>query len=367
MKPGFMDLDFMAGALQFGRRGLGRSGSNPSVGALVVKDGIVVGRGVTASGGRPHAEPVALAQAGALARGATLYVTLEPCSHTGKSPPCVEAVIAAGIARVVSAMEDPNPLVAGQGHSRLRSAGIEVLTNILAAEARQAHLGHILRVTQGRPMVTLKIAQTADGYAAGGDYDPRLMITGQAANSFVQVLRSQHDAIMIGSETARIDDPALTVRLAGVDCKPLRVVLDREASLNVRSRLVVSAREIPTLIFVGEAADKARISALIDMGVDVEVVPLSGAHLDLKAALQALAHRGVTRVFSEGGPQVGSALIDLGLADEVVLLTAPKPFGRRGVAALSIGARTALGSEALYRTSEPTHIGMDKLEMFERR
>ena len=361
------DAGFMAAALAYGRRGLGLTSSNPAVGALVVKDGIVVGRGFTQAGGRPHAEPVALAQAGELARGATLYVTLEPCSHVGKSPPCVDAIIAAGIARVVSAMQDPNPLVAGQGHAKLRAAGIEVLVGIGEGEARAAHLGHILRVTRGRPMVTLKIAQTADGYAAGGEYDPRLMITGQAANSVVQIWRSQSDAIMVGSGTAREDDPSLTVRLAGVKSGPLRVVLDRAAALNLRSRLVSTARDVPTLAFVGEDADKARISALRNAGVDVEILPLVGAHLDLNAALQALSQRGITRVFSEGGPRVGSALIVQGLADEVLLLTAPKPFGRAGVAALSVQARATLADKGLYSAAAETHIGIDKLQKFERR
>lgn len=363
---GFQDADFMAAALQYGRRGLGLTSPNPAVGALVVKDGIIVGRGFTQAGGRPHAEPVALAQAGATAQGATLYVTLEPCSHIGKTPPCVDAIIAAGIVRVVSAMEDPNPLVAGQGHAKLRAAGLEVMVGIGEGEARAAHMGHILRVTQGRPMVTLKIAQTADGYAAGGDYDPRLMITGQAANSVVQVWRSQNDAIMIGSGTARDDDPSLTVRLAGVRCKPLRVVLDRAAALNVRSRLVSTASEIPTLAFVGEDADKVRISSLKDAGVDVEILPLAGAHLDLRAALKALSRRGITRVFSEGGPRVGSALIVQGLADEVLLLSAPKPFGRAGVPALSTEARSALSDGGLYSAIAETRIGIDKLQKFER-
>lgn len=361
------DIRFMLAALAYGRRGMGRTGSNPSVGALVVKDGVIVGRGFTQAGGRPHAEPVALFEAGAAARGATLYVTLEPCSHFGKSPPCADAIIAAGISRVVSALEDPNPLVAGQGHGKLRAAGIEVLSGVCAVEARAAHLGHILRVTQGRPMVTLKLAQTADGYAAGGDYDPRLMITGQAANSAVQVWRSLHDAIMVGSGTAREDDPSLTVRIPGANYKPLRVVLDREASLSPRSRLASSAREVPVLVFVGEAADAAKIAALQVLGVEVEVLLLQHGHLDLLAALKALSTRGITRVFSEGGPSVGSALIAQGLADEVLLLSAPKPLGRVGVSALSDAARAQLADSGLYSAAPATHIGSDKLQKFERR
>eukprot|EP01037_Dinobryon_pediforme_P013921 gene13921-14038_t len=332
----------------FGRRGMGRTGSNPSVGALVVKDGIVIGRGFTQAGGRPHAEPVALAQAGVAAKGATLYVTLEPCSHFGKSPPCVDAIIQAGIARVVSALEDPNPLVGGQGHDKLWSAGIEVVTDVCAGEARRAHLGHILRVTQNRPMVTLKLAQTADGYAAGGVYDHRLMITGQAANARVQILRSLHDAIMVGIGTALEDDPLMTVRIPGASYAPLRVVLDSEAILNPRSRLAMSAGQVPVLVFVGPAAPPARITVLRGMGVMVENLPLKDGRLDLNAALRALSARGILRVFSEGGPRVAASLIEQGLADEVVLFSSHKPFGREGVPALSAQARDHLADPAFY-------------------
>ena len=176
----------------------------------------LVGRGVTAPGGRPHAEAVALAEAGEAARGATIYVTLEPCSHHGATPPCADAIVAAGVARVVAALEDPDARVAGRGFARLRAAGIAVEVGVGEAQARRDHLGHILRVTVGRPMVTLKLALTADGYAAGDEHDPRLAITGEAANGAVQVMRSLHDAIMIGVGTARDDDPLLTVRLPGV-------------------------------------------------------------------------------------------------------------------------------------------------------
>ncbi len=184
------DRRWMRAALNFGERSLGLAAPNPSVGAILVKDGIVVGRGVTAPGGRPHGEVIALREAGEAAGGATLYVTLEPCSHFGRSPPCADAIVAAGVARVVSAIEDPNPEVAGQGHARLRAAGIEVVTGIRDAEARRDHIGHIRRVTEGRPAVTLKLAETADGFAAGGQHDARLRITGQIANLRVLLMRA---------------------------------------------------------------------------------------------------------------------------------------------------------------------------------
>ncbi|HVP99250.1 MAG TPA: bifunctional diaminohydroxyphosphoribosylaminopyrimidine deaminase/5-amino-6-(5-phosphoribosylamino)uracil reductase RibD, partial [Roseiarcus sp.] len=202
------DRRWMEAALNFGERSLGLAAPNPSVGAILVQSGVVVGRGVTAPGGRPHAEMIAIAEAKEAARGATLYVTLEPCSHMGGSPPCAEAVIAAGVGRVVSAMEDPNPLVSGHGHARLRAAGVEVVVGVGEKQARRDHRGHILLVTQRRPAVTLKLAETADGFAAGGGHDPRLRITGQIANARVQMMRATHEAIMIGVETAIADDPA---------------------------------------------------------------------------------------------------------------------------------------------------------------
>ena len=244
----------MEAALNLGSRSLGLAAPNPAVGAILVKDGAVVGRGATAPGGRPHAERIAIAEAGEAARGATLYVTLEPCSHFGVSPPCVDAIIAAGVARVVSAMEDPNPLVGGQGHARLRAAGIAVSVGAGAAQARRDHLGHILRVTAGRPCVTLKLAETADGFASAGANDARLRITGPIADLRVQVMRSTHEAIMVGVETALVDDPALTVRLPGLDRKPLRVVLDTHLRLPERSRVAATAAEIPTLVIAGAAA-----------------------------------------------------------------------------------------------------------------
>ncbi len=331
------DERFFHAALALGRRNLGATSPNPAVGALVVKEGIVVGRGFTAPGGRPHAEPQALAQAGEFSRGATLYVTLEPCAHHGRTPPCAEAIVAAGVARVVAGLKDPDPRVAGRGFALLRSAGIEVEANVLADLCRRAHRGHILRVTEQRPMVTLKIAQTADGQAAGGEHDKRLAITGLAANLRTHVLRAMHDAIMVGVGTVLGDDPLMTVRLPGCDRCPLRVVLDTRLELPLRSRLVVSARETPVLALCSELALPEKRDALLELGVHVESCPLDAAgRLDLRAALGVLARRGITRVFSEGGPRVGAALIERGYADEMLLFASPKPLGRKGVEALSL-------------------------------
>jgi diaminohydroxyphosphoribosylaminopyrimidine deaminase / 5-amino-6-(5-phosphoribosylamino)uracil reductase len=361
------DLRWMEAALNLGSRSLGLATPNPAVGAILVKDGAVVGRGATAPGGRPHAERIAIAEAGESARGATLYVTLEPCSHFGASPPCADAIIAAGVARVVWAMEDPNPLVGGQGHARLREAGIAVSVGAGAAQARRDHLGHILRVTAGRPCVTLKLAETADGFASAGANDARLRITGQIADHRVQIMRSTHDAIMVGIETALIDDPALTVRLAGVDRKPLRVVLDTHLRLPEGSRVASTAREIPTLIIAGPEASDEAARRLEDLGVMIERVPLDAeGHVDLHQALRALAARGITRVFSEGGPKVAARLIALKLADEVALITADKPLGRPGVPALDAQARAALLDGSRYRPLETMNYGPDTMRLWQR-
>ncbi len=361
------DLRWMTAALNLGSQSLGLAAPNPSVGAILVRNGAAVGRGVTARGGRPHAERIAIERAGEAARGATLYVTLEPCSHHGVSPPCVDAIIDARAARVVSAMEDPNPLVGGQGHARLRAAGIAVTVGPGAAQARRDHRGHILKVTAGRPCVTLKLAETADGFASGGAHDARLRITGQIADLRVQVMRSTHEAIMIGVGTALADDPALTVRLPGVDLKPLRVVVDTHVRLPARSRLAATARDVPTLLIAGPDARGERVQRLADLGVAIERTGLdSSGRVDLDQALRALAARGITRVFSEGGPLVAARLIELGLADEVALITAEKPLGRTGVLALSEEARAALSDPSRYRPHRTLDCGPDAIRIWER-
>ena len=361
------DIRWMQAALNLGRRGFGVSSPNPAVGALVVRDGVVVGAGATAPGGRPHAERIALDEAGDAARGATLYVTLEPCAHVGRGPACADGAIAAGVKRVVSAMEDPDPRTAGDGHRRLREAGIEVVSGVAEAEARRAHRGHALRVRDGRPMLTLKLAMTADGYAAGAEHDARLAITGEAANLRVQVLRSEHDAIMIGVGTARIDDPLLTVRLPGVATKPLRVVLDSTLSLSTRSRIAASAREFPTLVLTTAAANASRAEVLKSLGVEIEAIAATAdARVDLRGGLQALARRGLARIFSEGGPTIGARLVGEGLADEVLLFTAQKPLGRPGLPALDAASRAALGDPRRYREIARSRYGADGLATYER-
>ena len=361
------DADYMRAALALARRGLGRTAENPSVGALIVRDGVIVGQGWTQDGGRPHAERMALDAAGGLSRGATMYVTLEPCSHHGKTPPCANAIVAAGVVRVVSALEDPDPRVAGQGHEILRRGGVEVATGVCAEEALRVTLGHVLRVREGRPMVTLKLAETLDGFAAGDEHDPRLTITSAPANARTHVFRAQHAAIMVGIGTALADDPLMTVRGPGLeDRKPLRVVLDARLALPPRSRLATSARETPVLLLAGAEADAAHARILHEAGVEIAPVALDAdGRVDLKDALIALAQRGITRVFSEGGPRVGAALIAQDLADEVVIFTAPKPHGR-GAPALSTEARTILADPARYTLVEDAKLGPDRMRRYER-
>src|SRR3954447_2028074 len=325
------DQRFMALALTLGRRGFGNAWPNPAVGAVVVKDGVVVGRGWTQPGGRPHAGVEALRRAGEAARGATLYATLEPCSHHGKTPPCVDAIVAAGISRVVSALEDPNPEIAGQGHARLMSQGVAVTTGICADEARRTHAGHIRRVRDGRPHVTLKVAVSADGKAGLARRKPAA-ITGEAARERVQLMRAMNDAVVTGIGTVLSDDPQLTCRLPGMEQRsPVRVVLDSALRMPVRSKLAATATRTLDWAFVDEAARPAHEAELTGAGVEVLCVPGANGRLDLSAVLRALAGRGITRVMIEAGPILSAAFLSADLVDEATLFRAPNSIGADGI------------------------------------
>jgi diaminohydroxyphosphoribosylaminopyrimidine deaminase/5-amino-6-(5-phosphoribosylamino)uracil reductase len=358
----------MAMAIELGRQGLGLCAPNPAVGAVLVKDHVIVGRGWTKRGGRPHAETEALRDAGEKAHGATLYVSLEPCSHHGVTPPCAEAIIQAGVVRVVSAQEDPDPRVAGCGHAMLRNAGIDVICGLMAREARQANLGHILRVSRGRPMLTLKLAMTADGYAAGVKGAPRLKITGEAANRFTHKLRAEHDAILIGSGTAREDDPLLTVRLPGMeDRKPLRIILDSNLSLSPQSQLAATADRVPTWVIGGEGASEAAAAALRGAQIEVILLPRNAdQQLDLGAVIQQLAARGLTRIFCEAGPTLARALIANGFADAVILLKSPEFLGGEGRLALTPEIEAMLNDFTQFECVEKRQIGTDWMSRYER-
>jgi diaminohydroxyphosphoribosylaminopyrimidine deaminase/5-amino-6-(5-phosphoribosylamino)uracil reductase len=359
-----LDQRFMTLALALGQRGFGRTWPNPAVGAVLVKDGVIVGRGWTQAGGRPHAEIEALRRAGAAARGATLYVTLEPCSHYGKSPPCADAIVAAGVARVVSAIEDPNPKVAGSGHARLRAAGIAVDVGIGAAAARRHHAGHIRRMREGRPHVTLKLAVSADGKAGAAGRRP-FAITGDTVRDKVHLLRAQSDAIMIGVGTALADDPVLTCRLPGMaENSPLRIVLDSALRLPLGSCLVQTTRQTPVWVIAGPQAPRAAEEALRAHGVDVMHASETDGRLDLAMVLQLLGARGITRLLTEGGPTLAAALLAADLVDDAVLFHSDKIIGSDGVEALNAAAWASLKHQLTHVTSLP--VGTDRQEIYER-
>lgn len=364
------DRRMMAAALRLGRYNLGQTHPNPAVGCIIVKtegnDRVVVARGWTAAGGRPHAEREALTAAGAAAKGATAYVTLEPCAHQGRAKPCSEALIAAGVARVVTALEDPDPRTAGQGHAKLKDAGIAVTTSVLAEEAALAHSGHINRVTKGRPHVTLKLAISADGMI-GRRAGERMIVTGKGAFDIVQMMRTEFDVVMIGIGTALIDDPRLTVRLPGLEKRsPTRVVLDASARLPLTSPLLQSAIEVPLMIFVGPAAPPANVEALTAAGAQVVSVASATGGLDLTEILGRLAKDGYTRVFAEGGSEVASSLVAGDLLDEIVIFRAPVVVGADGVRALGGTALSAIERSPRYRQIDMTTVGEDVMRRYVR-
>jgi diaminohydroxyphosphoribosylaminopyrimidine deaminase/5-amino-6-(5-phosphoribosylamino)uracil reductase len=362
------DQRFMRLALALGQRGQGRTWPNPAVGAVAVKDGVIVGRGWTQPGGRPHAEPVALLQAGEAARGATLYVTLEPCSHVGKSPPCADAIIAAGIARVVSAIEDPNPEVAGQGHARLRAAGITVDIGLGAQQAAHDHAGHFRRIRDKRPHVILKLAVSADGKIGAAGRQP-VAVTGEAARARVHMLRAQCDAVLVGIGTVQADDPLLTCRLPGMEARsPVRVVLDRALRISGTSRLVHSARVTPLWLMTSSLSEAPAAMKLGAAGAQVIRVPVTSAPpgLDLIGVLHALAEKGITRLLVEGGARVASSFIAAGFVDEVWLLRGPDTIGADGVAALDALPLSAITGSPAFKVRASDTLENDTLTIYER-
>lgn len=363
------DLRYMQLALTLGRRGQGRTWPNPAVGAVVVKDGVIIGRGWTQPGGRPHAEPVALAQAGSAAKGATLYVTLEPCSHFGKSPPCADAIVAAGIARVVAAVEDPNPEVAGQGHARLRAAGIKVDVGLCAEESARDHAGHFRRIRDHRPHVVLKLAVSPDGKIAGEGHKP-VAVTGERVRSRVHLLRAQCDAILVGIGTVNADDPELTCRLPGMMKRsPVRVVLDRALRISGNSKLVHSARVTPLWVITSDIAEAPAAMALGAAGAQVLRVPAVTSPvpgLDLPAVLHSLAEKGITKLMVEGGAKVASSFVSAGLVDEVWLFQGPDAIGEGGVNALDALPLSAITGSPGFGARGSETFDNDTLTIYER-
>jgi len=341
-------------ALRQGRLGLGRTSPNPPVGAVVIRGGTVVGRGYHRRAGENHAEIEALRAAGRRAHGATLYVTLEPCNHHGRTPPCTEAVIAAGIQRVVIASIDPNPRVAGGGAERLRAAGLQVESGVLEAEGNELIVYFRKLITASSPFVTLKLAASLDGRIATADGQSR-WITGEASRRHVHKLRDIHDAVLVGAETVIHDDPELTCRRRG-GRNPLRVVVDGRLRLPLKAKLVTSARETPTLVFAGRAADPTKVARLRAAGVEVVLLPERNGLLSWARILAVLGKRGIASVLVEGGAQVAAALLVGRRVDRLNLFLAPKLIGGDG--------RPVLGSLGVRRLREALAVGPIEVRRF---
>ena len=357
---------FMKMALALGQRALGQTAPNPAVGCVIVKDGRVVGRGVTARGGRPHGEPQALAQAGARARGACVYVSLEPCAHEGQTPPCARALIDAGVAQVVIAAQDPNPDVRGRGAAMLRAAGIQVVTGVLEPEATLAHGGFFKVMQQGLPWVTLKLAASLDGRIAtqGGQSQ---WITGPQARRMVHLQRARHDAVLVGAGTLRADDPSLTVRDLGVTHQPARVVMSRNLDIPLNAKLAQTAHDIPVYLVHSTDADANLVSAWQGLGAHMVAVPANAArHMDPRAALAALAQAGLTRIYCEGGGMLASALLQRDVVDEICVFQAGKVIGAEGRPMIGPLAVDQLDHAPAFHLVDHHRLGPDHMTTWRR-
>ena len=360
MAGGGNDGAFMARALELSRQHLGLTGTNPSVGCVVVKNGEIVGEAVTAVGGRPHAETQALETAGARAEGADVYVTLEPCSHYGHTPPCANALVAAKVARVVACLTDPDPRVAGRGLSILRDAGIAVEQGLMQEEGRRALAGYLTRQTKNRPHVTLKLAVSADGML--GRRGEEVTITGPEVKQAVFRLRAESDAILVGIGTVLSDDPELTVRIPGLeDRSPIRIVVDRKLQIPVTSKLVQTARQVPVIVLVGEQV--ASDETLAEKREQLRAAGVEIVHCrDLASLLRTLAERGLSSLMVEGGAVVARAFLDAGLVDRIILSEGVVTVGVGGLES-PVTASDMPREFTLIRSSE---LGRDRLFEYER-
>lgn len=360
-------------ALALGRRGQGQCWPNPAVGCVIVQQGRIVGRGWTAPGGRPHAEPQALARAGDAARGATAYVSLEPCAHHGKTPPCADALIAAGVARVVAPISDSDPRVSGKGFERLRAAGIEVTTGVCAEQAMTDLGGFLQREVTGRPHLTLKLATSFDGRIATATGHSQ-WITGPEARHMVHGLRARHDAVMVGAGTARADDPMLTVRGHGPVLQsarqsarhPVRVVVSRRLDLPLMSQLARSARKVPLWLCHGPDPDAALAEAWDGVGATRIACDLVGRQLDIASVLENLGAQGLTRVFCEGGGALAASLLQAGLVDELVGFTAGLAIGAEGLPGIGAMRLERLEAAQRFHLIESRAVGVDVMHRWRR-
>ncbi|SHG83672.1 diaminohydroxyphosphoribosylaminopyrimidine deaminase / 5-amino-6-(5-phosphoribosylamino)uracil reductase [Cognatiyoonia sediminum] len=350
----------MTAALTLGRRGQGRVWPNPAVGCVIVKDGIVVGRARTADGGRPHAETQALTQAGDAARGATAYVTLEPCAHHGQTGPCAEALVASGVARVVVATGDPDPRVSGKGLNILRAGGVEVNFGVCQAEADRDLAGFFLRVREGRPFVTLKLATSVDGRIATRTGHSQ-WITGPEARRVVHAMRARHDAVMVGAGTARADDPSLNVRDMGDVPQPVRVVVSSDLNILMDGKLAQTAGEQPVWLVHGEQAVP---NDWVAKGARSIAVPVSDGAVDIEAALNSLGEAGLTSIFCEGGGALAGSLIKAGLVDELVVFAAGLTIGGDGTPAVAAMGIDDLSLATRFDLAEFRAVGPDTLSIW---
>jgi diaminohydroxyphosphoribosylaminopyrimidine deaminase / 5-amino-6-(5-phosphoribosylamino)uracil reductase len=357
----------MAQAIRLARRGLGLAWPNPSVGAVVVAaTGEIAGRGWTAPGGRPHAEAIALDRAGRKAEDSTVYVTLEPCAHEGRGMPCSDAIIASKVKRVVIGVHDPDPRTAGHGIAKLKEAGIEVDVGVLAAEAASVTLGHLMRVTEGRPAVTLKLAVGADGRMPKGDGEP-VWITGPAARAHGHLLRAMNDAILVGRGTIIADNPTLTCRLPGMSCRsPVRVVLDRRLRTPPEAKLFEDTM-VPVWLLCAAGETHAHAETLDNHGAEIVTVPVDDHGLiDVQDALETLAHRGITRVLIEGGPSVARAFLDADLVDEAVIYQGAQPVGEDGLTPFSGDGLDRLTASGHFTFITSRSFGPDRMTWWRR-
>ena len=352
-------------ALSLARRGLGVTWPNPAVGCILVSDGRIVGRGWTQPSGRPHAETVALAQAGERAKGATAYVTLEPCAHYGQTPPCSEALIKAGIARVVVAMQDSDKRVSGRGFEHLRAAGIMVETGLCAQEAAELNAGFFLRTETGRPFLTLKLALTLDGRIATRTGDSQ-WITGAIARRVVHMMRARHDAVLVGAGTARADDPSLTVRGLGISQQPTRIVAAQSLDISRDGTLAKTASDISVWLCHGASAPVKQQTEWLALGAKLIACESNDAGLDPSSMLQVLGANGLTRIFCEGGGSLAASLLQADLVDRLVIHTAGVVIGGDGRAVVTPMGQDILAHVARLKLVSHLNLGVDIEHIWER-
>lgn len=354
----------MRGALYLARTGLARTQDNPSVGCVIVQKGIVVGRARTANGGRPHAEPQAIAQAGDAACGATMYVTLEPCSHHGKTPPCVDAVIAAKPARVVVGMSDPDKRVSGRGVQALRDAGIDVVCGCLEDDIRNFYAGFTLNRMENRPFVTLKIASSMDGKIATESGQSQ-WITGELARRYGHLERAQHDAIIVGRGTVEKDNPSLTARLNGIKNDPIRIVFDTKLNVSADCEVVKTAQSTDSWIVCGTGADQKRKDALLSTGVDIMECKNDNNGLPMiSTALSGFSERGLQRVLVEGGPLLITSFLRAGFCDRILWFRSSSIIGNEGLSGVADMGVSELVDKAEFIHNYRRKLGNDILDVY---